>query len=306
MRELVLVHGRAQERKDAVALKREWLDALRAGLAKSGLDLPIPDDRVRFPYYGDTLEGLTRNLPRDQVAEIVVRGNAEDPQLRAFMDDVLDEVAARKGITEEQIEAEARAAVATRGDGGGAAVIERGPMNWGWVQGILSAIDRHVPGASGASIALATADVYHYLTNAGTRDALESGIRRAMSPGVESVVVAHSLGTVVAYNMLRRDGPALGWRVPLFLTLGSPLAVTRIRKSLAPNKHPACVGRWFNAMDPDDVVALYPLDRRHFPLSPEIENKTDVRNHTGNQHGIAGYLDDPVVARRIYDALVAP
>jgi hypothetical protein len=45
-------------------------------------------------------------------------------------------------------------------------------------------------------------------------------------------------------------------------------------------------------MDPDDVVALYPLDRRHFPLSPEIENKTDVRNHTGNQHGIAGYLDD--------------
>ena len=39
-RELVLVHGRAQENKDSIALKREWLDALRNGLRKSGLDLP--------------------------------------------------------------------------------------------------------------------------------------------------------------------------------------------------------------------------------------------------------------------------
>ena len=43
MRHLVFVHGRAQENKDAVALKEEWLAAFREGLAKNGLDLPIAE-----------------------------------------------------------------------------------------------------------------------------------------------------------------------------------------------------------------------------------------------------------------------
>jgi hypothetical protein len=303
MRELVLVHGRAQEHKDAVAIKKEWLDTLKEGLAKSGLELPIPEERVRFPYYGQTLFDLVAGVAPGQAAEVVVRGNEEDPQLRQFMMDVLDEVLTRKGITDDQVRAEAEAAVVARGGTG--AVVERGPLNWGWVQGILSAIDRHVPGGSGASIALFTKDVYQYLSKPGLRDVIETGVRQAMTPGVESVVVSHSLGTVVSYNLLRREGKSLGWRVPLYVTVGSPLAISKIRKSLAPNKHPACVGKWFNAMDPDDVVALYPLDERHFPIDPAIENKTDVKNQTQNQHGIRGYLNDKEVARRIHAALVA-
>jgi hypothetical protein len=60
-------------------------------------------------------------------------------------------------------------------------------------------------------------------------------------------------------------------------------------------------------MDDRDVVALYPLTPKHFRLNPEkppIENRTDLRNRTTNRHGIAGYLDDPELARLIYDALV--
>jgi hypothetical protein len=62
---------------------------------------------------------------------------------------------------------------------------------------------------------------------------------------------------------------------------------------------------WFNALDHRDIVALYPLDADHFGVEPAIENKTDVENHTDNRHGISGYLDDEVVARRIFDALTA-
>lgn len=94
------------------------------------------------------------------------------------------------------------------------------------------------------------------------------------------------------------------------MTVGSPLAVTAIRKTLrsfATLRCPECVSHWFNAMDERDVVALYPLDTTHFPLAPaepSIENKRDVSNQTTNRHGINGYLDDPVVAQRIYEALV--
>ena len=68
--------------------------------------------------------------------------------------------------------------------------------------------------------------------------------------------------------------------------------------------HPACAEKWFNAMDDRDVVALYPLDSEHFDVDPAIENKTDVDNFTENRHSIDGYLSDPVVAKRIYEALV--
>ena len=56
-------------------------------------------------------------------------------------------------------------------------------------------------------------------------------------------------------------------------------------------------------MDERDVVALYPLDQSGFPIMPAIENKTDVDNHTESRDGIAGYLNDRVVAKRIYEAL---
>jgi hypothetical protein len=303
MRELVLVHGRSQEHKDSVALKKEWLDTLRLGLEKSGLELPIPETSVRFPYYGQTLYDLVAGVGREEAAQVIVRGNEADTQLRDFVMGILTEILAEKGVTDNQVLAEAEAALEARG--GSAGFVERGPLNWGWVQGILSAIDRYVPGGSGASIALFTRDVFQYLQNAGLRGVIDDGVQQALTAGGESIVVSHSLGTVVAYNLLRRKGTELGWKVPLFVTLGSPLAIGKIRKSLSPIRFPQCAGAWFNAMDPDDVVALYPLDEHHFPVEPPIENKTDVKNQTENQHGIVGYLNDQEIAKRIYDALVA-
>lgn len=88
---------------------------------------------------------------------------------------------------------------------------------------------------------------------------------------VPSIVVAHSLGTVVAYNLLRRDGDREHWVVPLLVTVGSPLAVTAIKRSLSPIKHPRCVAKWYNARDGHDTVALYPLDEHHFRIVPEVE-----------------------------------
>jgi hypothetical protein len=132
---------------------------------------------------------------------------------------------------------------------------------------------------------------------------IDSGVRAAVTPGVGTVVVGHSLGSVVSYDLLRRDGPALGWRVPLYVTVGSPLGVGAIRRLLTPVAHPSCAGRWLNAADHRDIVALHPLDPTHFSVDPAVENTQHVVNTTPNRHGISGYLSDPVVARRIHGAL---
>ena len=73
MKTLVFVHGRAQEHKDATALKEEWVGSLRSGLEQLGLSFPLSDGQIRFPYYGQTLFDLVNGAP-GQAAEVIVRG----------------------------------------------------------------------------------------------------------------------------------------------------------------------------------------------------------------------------------------
>jgi hypothetical protein len=94
-------------------------------------------------------------------------------------------------------------------------------------------------------------------------------------------------------------------QVPLLVTVGSPLGMKSVQTRLNPPRvRPGMPDAWLNARDPDDVVALFPLDGTHFPVNPEVENKSDIDNTTDNQHGIDGYLDDSVVAARIYDSVM--
>lgn len=292
-RHLVFVHGRAQEGKESVGLKQEWIQAWKKGLAKSGLEIPIADSDIHFPYYGDTLDQMVQGKSVAAAAQVVVRGNELTAEQDEFMREYLAEVQAQALITDADVMAELNAAVS-----------ERGVLNWGWVQSLLSVLDRRVPLASGASVALFTNDVFKYLNVEKIRSTIEKGVLSAFTPGTETVVVSHSLGTVVAYNVLNALASVNSLKVPLFMTLGSPLAVKVIKKTIRPIKHPACATHWFNAMDDRDVVSLFPLDAENFDVAPPIENKTDVDNDTPNRHGISGYLGDAVVAKRIYDALV--
>ena len=81
-----------------------------------------------------------------------------------------------------------------------------------WFRALLRRLDRSTLAGS-ASIALFIDDVHRYLTHLGVRDAIDSEVRAAVTPGVETVVVGHSLGSVVTYLLLCQQGVALGWHV---------------------------------------------------------------------------------------------
>jgi hypothetical protein len=291
---LVFVHGRAQQGLDAIALKASWTQSLRRGLEKSKLTLSIQDEDIKFPYYGQCLFDHVSGKPEEEIAEVIVRGMSGSPQEREFMVAALTEIAAGHGVSPADINA------ASTDD-----VNAMGIQNSQWVLRILSALDSHVPYASAAAIAIALADVYQYLYNDAVTTVIDTGVRAALAADVPTVVVAHSLGSVVTYKLLKDAAASRGVRVPLLVTLGSPLAVRAIRKRLQPIKYPACVAHWFNALDPRDVVSLYPLTPAHFAVDREIENKADVDNFTENRHSIEGYLEDAIVARRIADALAS-
>ena len=72
------------------------------------------------------------------------------------------------------------------------------------------------------------------------------------------MVLAHSLGTIVAYDVLA--GLPTG-TVPVLITAGSPLGLQNVQRRIGdhtgpPAKFPASVGRWHNFADPFDPVAF--------------------------------------------------
>lgn len=292
--ELVLVHGRAQQGKDADQLKGQWLEALNRGMAAAGLRRPVPDDDVRFPYYGDTLEGLLSADP--SAPTVTVRGDGD-------LDE--DELAFLRGVVDEVVHAWPERADLPPAEW--PKVVQRSPLIESALP-LLRRLDRHVPGASATTIALVTHDVYTYLRRSQVKRKIDEGVASAFATGERHVVVAHSLGSVVSYEVLHEHSTVVRSTVPLLVTLGSPLAVNKIRMTVhRPTSCPRGVQAWFNARDPRDVVALHPLDTEHFPLDPPdpaIDNDSTMKNTSNNHHGIEPYLEDPRVARRIHDALV--
>ena len=104
----------------------------------------------------------------------------------------------------------------------------RGPENWRWVQAIVRAIDQHGFGMSSDTIEIFMRDVYLYTNHAGVRNQVDH-IVSAMLTEEPTIVVGHSLGSVVAYNVLRTDTRRL--QVPVLVTIGCPLAIRAIRGS---------------------------------------------------------------------------
>ncbi|WP_456786578.1 hypothetical protein [Cellulomonas sp. P5_C5] len=128
------------------------------------------------------------------------------------------------------------------------------------------------------------------------RDRLRAVLDDAQGP---VVVVAHSLGTVVAYDVLSEPRFA-GLDVPLLVTLGSPLGIQEIQDQVKgrPLAVPPSVGAWLNAADAADVVALDPTIRPEYRPADKCSDALVV-NRSANRHGIAEYLAADIVRRTI-------
>ncbi|MEV4319664.1 serine peptidase [Actinocrispum sp. NPDC049592] len=116
------------------------------------------------------------------------------------------------------------------------------------------------------------------------------------------VVIAHSLGSVVAYEALWSD-PAL--EVDLLVTMGSPLAMPRAiyhRLEPAPpangtlTPRPPGVRRWVNLADPGDVCAVPRWLKRFFAVDDDREHSIGVLAF----HDALSYLASEGLAEILY------
>lgn len=284
--QLVFIHGMGQQDKNPVALKEAWEKALLTAWTKAGLAKPVY--ALEMPFYGKLLNDMVEEV-RGSPESVVARGGGGAGTFSPLEEAMIRQMAAKAGITDAQVRAEI-----------GQEVVARGPLNWEWLQGLARLLEQSVPGLGDLGLGFVR-QVDAYLTRPHIRDAVDDLVRPSLLRGA-TVMVAHSLGTIVAYRLLRAIGDAA--KMPLFVTLGSPLGIDVVKQRLKPPalKVPAGVTKWLNGTDERDYVALHSrLDRDTF--ADGIENLSDIHNRESDAHIIVDYLADSRVMKRIHAVL---
>lgn len=167
-------------------------------------------------------------------------------------------------------------------------------------------------------------DVHHYLFNAPHSPRPEElyevreEVRRRMLEALQEatgapgphIVVSHSMGTVIAYDCLKRVPgcpPVDG-----LVTIGSPLGMEDVPIELRPEWTPEdgfpaerLEGRWVNVFDRfDPVVGLKPqLAERYRHNSLPVVEDINEQNWGAWRHDIAKYLQGPELRRRLAELL---
>ncbi len=290
---MVFVHGMRQEGKNPAELRKVWQDALTAAWTRDGL--PAPQYTLEMPFYGDVLNELTEAV-RGGPSAVVTRGEGGPLTFTPLEEELIRAMAAKKEImpTGQRItDAEVRAEL-------GQEVVTRGPANWEWVQAIGRLLERQVPGLGNFGLKFVR-QVDAYLTRPHIQKAVDDIVGPSLTQG-RTIVVAHSLGTIVAYRLLRYATQSVD--VPLFMTLGSPLGIETVKNNLQPppRQIPAGVTKWLNGVDERDYVALVSrLGGTSFAAN--IEDIIDIHNRQSDAHFIVDYLSDTRISRRIHTAL---
>ena len=149
---------------------------------------------------------------------------------------------------------------------------------------------------------------------------LRAELREALIPhkGRRIMLIAHSMGTIIAYDVLREighSGDHTDFKLPHFVTIGSPLGLPHVKAKILEERDYASVRtpsvvteRWVNYADRKDPVAF---DVHLWDNYGEIKSKIRVeddlvlndypKNAEGdrNHHKSYGYLRTPEVSNHI-------
>jgi PGAP1-like protein len=283
---MVFIHGRGQEFKDPAVLVRDWQAGLAAGLIKA--DMPqLAGMPAVFPFYANLLYQITAQVAQDPIQlEALPAGRDEAGPLHPYLPEDV-------GRLERELLTNMAGAT-------GAAVGEEERLDldrilsWSGARDALTWIALHTR-VDQAIIADHLRDVAVYLTRA--RSQILDLVKNAIPAAVPIVLVSHSLGTVVARDLL--DDAQVRERAAFWVTVGSPLGLDAVQKNLLTKGAHNPGVNWLTAYDVHDVVALgHPLLPAWGPPLRDIEV-----DNGDSPHSIERYLGHPEVAGPIGTAV---
>lgn len=263
------VHGMGQQQLGRAQLLTDWSPAIRDGLERvTGARSERPTLDIGF--YGDVflVDSGTKG-PGDVEWEL-------DEDVLQFLEEIQEEWA-------EDLDVDA----STKGM----------PRLPGPLRRLAATLDRRF-GVAGKLLFFGDLpQVRRYQRDDDLAARIRARVQEGLTAGSPSVLLGHSLGSVVAYEALCMT-PDHG--IDTFITIGSPLGLTSIRAALRPEARdrlpdlPPGVTRWLNVYDPKDAVALAGGLGSHWK---DVEDAT-VDNGDG-PHAATRYLGKRAVGQPI-------
>jgi len=251
MSQWVGVHGIGQEYLGREEILSEWIPALADGLEWATGRRIRPD--LDLAFYGWLFRDA--DFP-DYDLEPRAKG-ASDTDPTAWLADLGDaELADLESAVAEVVSPADLTIAADEADR------QKGLWLPTPVVTLVGAVERHFPKGSGVYFLWTIRQVRKYLLDAHLKAEVDEITATAAADA--TVLIGHSLGSVVAYEFLRQHP---GHSVRLLLTLGSPLGLRTIRDRL-PVGEPA-VPKWVNIRDPHDPVTAAGALSRWYPVTRE-------------------------------------
>ena len=286
MARIVVVHGIGQQNEGSLTLHDRLFSALGDGVALAGGAVQPKD--VAFASYGHFFRPEAEVLSPEQYFD-------EEDIEEGYESELLLALWQRAASVDPQVVSPDEE------------VLARAPV---WASGALAALSRSrfLADMSDSLLIGDLKQVHRYFKDGDLRSAIRKAVTAAITDDT-SVVVGHSLGSVVAYEVLCAKD--LGVRT--FVTLGSPLGLPNLvfdRLDPAPRprgeegvrgRWPGSVQYWTNIADRGDIVAMVE-DLR--PLFGDRIQQIRVYNGS-HAHDMRPYLTERMTGAAIVAGLHA-
>jgi len=310
-KKIILVHGRSYKPNKKI-LKRNWIDATQYGINRDFGEKELAKfnqlkPKIEMAYYGDLSndflskhgDGLwTEQREKDDIADrkeallALKKYGARDFTKRNYnkirdLSDVLKEAAAN---------------------------ILSGPLS--------------IFGIGDDLVEMVAPDMGHYWNlddefGSNVRWRLTEILTKAMGAGEDILLVAHSLGTIVCYDVLWKISHygeykklrEKGYKNITLITIGSPLGDENVKDQLKGadasgyRRYPQNIKRWINFAAEDDFISHDSTvkndfrDMKKFGLDPNISDKEiynmSIREGNSNPHHSTGYLIHPKFSQAV-------
>ncbi|WP_445116197.1 hypothetical protein [Acinetobacter sp. WZC-1] len=289
---IIFIHGMNQQNHNAETLKNHWLNIFQSGINALQLDVCSNDLNIEVPFYGDLIlkhqfnnsfdleaflpKPLLRRHPAPAVQEPIAAQAATIPVLPHFLKEKNLTFTRRLYLSSQLAKDRALREFAI--------------------------VLNHFPRLHESLIHKFLIETYMYLANPDFMEEVHQRILLSVGADEELMIIGHSLGSVIAYNLLHCRQPL--FQVRRFITLGSPLAFRVIQSRLTqPVTRPETLqGDWYNFYSHDDFLTTFPLAGTPFDFQPAIINQP-ISTFISKPHEIIGYLQHPSVVKKVLELI---
>ena len=159
-------------------------------------------------------------------------------------------------------------------------------------------------------------DLGRYYTEESDRTAVRGSLSDVLERhrNDEIMLIAHSMGSIVAYDVLREMGrTGRPVEVKQFVTIGSPLGLAHVKRKAQLERQdtrlrtPSIVTRsWINYADRRDFVSLDSHLRDDYRANSRdirVEDDRVLNDYPDNPHKVYGYLRTPELSEHIANFL---